>query len=171
LVGRNDDEATWVVSKRDGLISLVTAGAGDVFDGEREPLEVSAGGAVVAHSGTLDAGDGYTYSIDAYWFVRTPTTGGSSEALFPIEEASTFIPFDGAYFGVTREGLLSYVPLATEPTEPTPIEQRGAFDDEDYPATMGLDEDAIYWFAGSDSTLRTSDDDPLALFRTCRPSQ
>ena len=48
------------------------------------------------------------------------------------------------------------------------IEQRGRFDDDDYNGFIAADEDAVYWKAGADPSMRTSDGDPLALFRTCR---
>jgi hypothetical protein len=169
LVGRGEDQATWTESKRDGSVALITAGAAALFEGEEESLVVSEGGAVAAGAGPLAAGDGFAYSLEREWLVRTSVTEGSSEALFSAEEAFAFIAYDGAYFGATQGGVLSYAPLALDSVEPVALEQRGTFDDDDYPATIGLDQDAVYWLAGSDPALRASDGDPLALFRTCRP--
>ena len=64
-----------------------------------------------------------------------------------------------------------YARVWPEPTEPTPIERRGKFDDDDYVSIIGLDDDAVYWLAGSDPAFRTEDSDPLALYRTCRPDR
>lgn len=171
LVGSGEQQAIWAVSKRDASLSFVTASAASVFDlDEEDPLTVSTGGAVVDGRGALNAGDGFMYEMDRTdTLVRTPIAGGPGQALFSVSGLFVFITFDGAYFDVTGEGLLSYAALSDEPVTRVALEQRGSFDDDDYSETLGVDRDAVYWFAGSETALRTSDGDPLALFRTCRP--
>jgi hypothetical protein len=171
LVGMRAEQTTWSVSKADGSVSLIDVGVASPFDAETEPFVVSEHGAVVDAEGPLPAEDGFTYALEGEWLVRTPSTGGSAEPLFSADRTFAFIVFDGAYVGVTDTGVLTHAWLTDEPVEPVALEQRGAFDDDDYAAIQGIDEDAAYWSAGSDPLLRTSDGDPLALYRTCRPAQ
>lgn len=171
LVGQGEEQAIWAVNKRDASLSFVTAGAASLFDlDEDNPLAVSTGGAVVDGASALNAGDGFRYEMDRTGtLIRTPIAGGPGQALFSVSGLFAFITFDGAYFDVTDDGLLSHAALFDEPVTRVALEQRGSFDDDDYSAIMGIDRDAVYWFAGSEPALRTSDGDPLALFRTCRP--
>jgi hypothetical protein len=170
LVGRGAEQAIWAVNKRDASLSFVTAGAAGLFDhDEDDPLAISTGGAVVDRLRALNAGDGFMYEYRTETLIRTPIAGGPSQALFSVTGLVAFITFDGAYFDVTDDGLLSHAALSEEPVTRVALEQRGSFDDDDYSAIMGIDRDAVYWFAGSEPALRTSDGDPLALFRTCRP--
>ena len=65
-------------------------------------------------------------------------------------------------------GELWYARVAPTPTVPVLLERRGRYDDDDYEGLIAADEDAVYWIAGVDPTMRTTDGDPLALFRACR---
>jgi len=97
---------------------------------------------------------------------------GRSDALFPIPDAdgdaTAFIVMDDDFYANSHEGTLWHADLASKSPQPVPLEQQGRYDDDDYQALLAADRDAIYWQAGADRVAPTSNDDPLALFRTCR---
>lgn len=74
---------------------------------------------------------------------------------------------DGDLYASSNLGRLWVVPRS--PDEPARmLEQHGSYDDDDYNPPIQVDADAVYWQAGVDFVERTTDGDPLALYRSCR---
>jgi hypothetical protein len=104
--------------------------------------------------------------------VRIPDEGGPAEHLF--EFIDELVPFtlivdDSECYLTDGHGTLWRAEVWPVATDPVLVEQRGAFDDDDRCEVIGIDDDAVYWFAGVDPALRSSDGVPIGLYRTCRP--
>ncbi len=82
------------------------------------------------------------------------------------EYRSAAIVKNYVYFSNT-DGELWRVPIRETIGEPTVLETRGGYDDDDYEGWVTADDTAIYWLAGPTAGQRASDDDPVAVFRTC----
>lgn len=168
--GRNE---IWSVDKRAGAYQLLTVGSATFFpDPLLEDAVVTSGGVVAYGSRACDGRDGYTYVVEGDELVRIPNNGGAAQPLFQFSDALSpfaLIVHDSECYFTAPDGTLWHAEVWPVATDPVLVEQRGAYDDDDYIEVIGMDEDAVYWFAGADPTLRTSDGDPIALYRTCRP--
>jgi hypothetical protein len=163
---RNVPDAIWGVDKEAGGYALVShTEAVDI-------LSAPVGGTVSLERDDVFESEEYIYSREEQWLVRSGFGAEGPEPLFEIPEsgddAMVFLVIQNEFYSTSSEGALWYAKVAPSPTEPAIIEERGRYDDDDYTGFIAADEDAVYWKAGADPSMRTSDGDPLALFRTCR---
>ncbi len=167
-------EMAWSVDKATGALSILESLDRGFFEREDSDYTATSAG-VVSHRnyGPRDFGDGYIYEVSDGWLTRVSNNGGAMEPLFEKPSTETFeafVVFDSEFYGTNEDGELWHARVLPEPTAAVLLEQRGTWDDDDYSALIGMDRDAVYWEAGADIKLRTiNGDDPLALYRTCRP--
>ncbi len=89
----------------------------------------------------------------------------SSAVTLTPDDAVT-IAGDSAYVSNSK-GELWRIPLESTGPSPALLETWGPFDDDDYDPWIYADEDAVYWLAGPETGVRVSDDDEIALLKTC----
>jgi hypothetical protein len=82
------------------------------------------------------------------------------------EDSPAAIVGDYVYFSNSK-GELWRLPVDEALGDPTLLETRGSFDNDDYNSWMQTDATALYWLAGPTPGERASDDDPVSIFRTC----
>src|SRR5690606_31819457 len=85
-----------------------------------------------------------------------------------LDEELEAIVIDQELYAVSDRGRLWFAALSSSEQQPRILEQRGAYDDDDYASHIAVDADAVYWQAGVGTAQRTTDGDPLALYRSCR---
>jgi hypothetical protein len=105
---------------------------------------------------------------------RIPLAGGPPEMVFAFPPSgrgtSWFIVVGDDFYGTDNDGSLWHASALPGGAPPALIEQRGAYDDDDYSPLLGADRDVVYWQAGADPDLYTADGAPMMLFRKCRTS-
>lgn len=115
---------------------------------------------------------------DLYWWdeesrmqlLRIPKAGGPAELVMAApddlyDEDATRVVGDHLYW-ITHGGKLWRAALG-QAARPELLDQRGAYDRGDYPSLLAIDERTIYWQAGPDTDVRTSDQEPLGLYYYC----
>lgn len=74
---------------------------------------------------------------------------------------------DNEFYAASDTGQLWVLDLSDD-SAPRVIDRHGAYDDDDYEPLILVDSEAVYWQAGVDFVQRTTDGDPIALYRSCR---
>jgi len=175
-VGSNRGTA-WRVAKTTGGLTFVPTLNVDFFQQAQLNSPITSAGFVAHHrSRPCGGGDNFIYDTKDGRLIRRPQGALAEEGEkdlfeFPQTGGTSVYLVSGSDFYATGElGDLWHAKVWPKPTEPVLVEDRGAWDDDDYSSLIGIDHDAVYWTAGASPDRRASSGGvPLALYRTCRP--
>ncbi len=108
----------------------------------------------------------YATSGEIYRLPKDGGPGGLVADAFDIGDAE-FAVAESTLIWASDQGLLFAENLSDPGLQSVQVDERGAWDDDDYLPRVVGDAEAAYWMAGPDVDHRSSDGDPLALFVAC----
>jgi len=108
----------------------------------------------------------FSHEDDIY---RLTENGSSLEIIGDTREAGdgAFTVTESTVFWSGDKGILYANDNADGDPLGETLDQRGAWDNDDYEPMIAADDVAVYWVAGPDPAVRSSDGDPLSLFVAC----
>ncbi|MBN2526374.1 MAG: DUF5050 domain-containing protein [Deltaproteobacteria bacterium] len=84
-----------------------------------------------------------------------------------LADAHKISIFHNYLYAVNDEGELWRFPLSDNNDAPIRLDIQGAYDEDDYAQLLLMESQTIYWLAGPTRGTRVTEDDDIAVYRTC----